>query len=103
MVTVTVNPKSSSISQSNTSLLSNAPNLAPLSYNRDIHTDDKSNSGSGGGGEASFNVLDPYDPARPNDYLLWCEERLEKKRLTQLAEENRCDVNCFVNLLICYT
>lgn len=38
---------------------------------------------------ASFDVDDPYDPSRPNDYLLWCEERLEKKRLDKLGEENK--------------
>lgn len=38
---------------------------------------------------ASFDVEDPYDPSRPNDYLLWCEERLEKKRLDKLSEENK--------------
>jgi splicing factor 45 len=38
---------------------------------------------------ASFDVEDPYDPSRPNDYLLWCEERLEKKRLDKLNEENK--------------
>ena len=38
---------------------------------------------------ASFDVEDPYDPSRPNDYLIWCEERLERKRLDKLAEENK--------------
>ena len=38
---------------------------------------------------ASFDVEDPYDPTRPNDYLMWCEERLEKKRLDKLADENK--------------
>ena len=38
---------------------------------------------------ASFDVEDPYDPLKPNDYLLWCEERLEKKRVDKLAEENK--------------
>lgn len=38
---------------------------------------------------ASFDVDDPYDPSRPNDYLIWCEERLEKKRFDKLAEENK--------------
>ena len=38
---------------------------------------------------ASFEVDDPYDPSRPNDYLLWCEERLERKRLDKLADDNR--------------
>ena len=38
---------------------------------------------------ASFDVEDPYDPSRPNDYLIWCEERLERKRSDKLAEENK--------------
>jgi hypothetical protein len=38
---------------------------------------------------ASFDVEDPYEPSRPNDYLRWCEERLEKKRLDKLADENK--------------
>ena len=38
---------------------------------------------------ASFDVEDPYDPSRPNDYLFWCEERIEKKRLEKLAGENK--------------
>jgi splicing factor 45 len=37
---------------------------------------------------ASFDVEDPYEPSRPNDYLAYCEERLEQKRLAKLAEEN---------------
>ena len=37
---------------------------------------------------ASFEVDDPYDPARPNDYLLYCEERLERRRALELEEEN---------------
>ena len=32
---------------------------------------------------------DPYDPMKPNDYLVWCEERLEKSRLAKVEEENR--------------
>ena len=38
---------------------------------------------------ASFDVEDPYDPSRPNDYLFWCEERIEKKRLEKIAGENK--------------
>jgi len=38
---------------------------------------------------ASFEVADPYDPAKPNDYLVWCEERLERKRQARLEQENR--------------
>lgn len=36
----------------------------------------------------SFETDDPYDPARPNDYLLFCEERLEQRRLKRLEKEN---------------
>lgn len=36
----------------------------------------------------TFDVLDPYDPKIPNDYLAWCEERLEKRRLAKLDAEN---------------
>lgn len=35
----------------------------------------------------SFEVDDPYDPAQPNDYLMWCDERQELKRL-KLVEAN---------------
>jgi len=38
---------------------------------------------------ANFDVEDPYDPRRPNDYILYCEEREEQKRLGKLAEENK--------------
>ena len=36
----------------------------------------------------SFEVDDPYDPSRPNDYLAYCEERLDQQRQKDLAEEN---------------
>ena len=36
----------------------------------------------------TFDVSDPYDPSRPNDYNQYCIEREEKKRLTKLAEQN---------------
>ena len=36
----------------------------------------------------TFDVSDPYDPARPNDYNQHCIEREEKKRLSKLAELN---------------
>lgn len=39
-------------------------------------------------GPTSFEADDPYDPARPNDYLAWCEERLERRRLDKLEIEN---------------
>eukprot|EP01038_Epipyxis_sp_PR26KG_P005747 gene5747-7936_t len=31
----------------------------------------------------------PYDPSRPNDYISWCEERLQMKRTKILDEENK--------------
>lgn len=37
----------------------------------------------------SFDVPDPYNPQRPNDYIAFCEERIESKRLAKLAEENQ--------------
>ena len=39
-------------------------------------------------GGASFDVEDPYVPSRPNDYLVYCEERVEMRRQEQLEEEN---------------
>lgn len=36
----------------------------------------------------NFECDDEYDPSRPNDYLQWCEERLEQKRIARVAEEN---------------
>jgi len=38
---------------------------------------------------STFDVSDPYDPAKPNDYLLWCEERIERKRRARIEVENR--------------
>jgi hypothetical protein len=38
---------------------------------------------------ATFEVSDSYDPRRPNDYLQFCEEREEQKRVNYMAEENR--------------
>jgi hypothetical protein len=37
----------------------------------------------------NFDVDDPYDPCKPNDYIAYCEERLEKKRLKRMEEENK--------------
>ena len=31
---------------------------------------------------------DEYDPNKPNDYIVFCEERLEKKKLEKIIEEN---------------
>jgi splicing factor 45 len=42
-----------------------------------------------GGPHTSFDVPNPYDPAKPNDYLRYCEERLERNRLAKLEEDNR--------------
>lgn len=38
---------------------------------------------------SSFEVEDPYDPRRPNDYFTVCKQREEAQRKKQLAEENR--------------
>jgi hypothetical protein len=38
---------------------------------------------------SSFEVGEAYDPRRPNDYLAYCKERDEAKRLEKLAGENR--------------
>jgi hypothetical protein len=38
---------------------------------------------------ASFDsVIDMYNPFRPNDYIKYCAERIEKKRLLELQEES---------------
>ena len=39
--------------------------------------------------EATFEVDDAYNPMNPNDYIKFCEERLEKKRLLKLEEDNK--------------
>lgn len=40
---------------------------------------------------SSFDVegQDSYDPMRPNDYLTFCQDREEMKRLAKLAEDNQ--------------
>lgn len=37
---------------------------------------------------SSFEVEDPYDPGRPNDYMAYCNERNEVERRRKIAEEN---------------
>ncbi len=38
---------------------------------------------------ASFDsLIDMYNPFRPNDYIKYCAERIEKKRLLELQEES---------------
>lgn len=39
----------------------------------------------------SFEIAeeDAYDPRRPNDYIAYCEERLQQRKAIKLAEENR--------------
>jgi splicing factor 45 len=37
----------------------------------------------------TYECKDPYDPAKPNDYIKWCEERLARKRAKRLEEQNR--------------
>mmetsp|Transcript_29996 Transcript_29996/g.30446 ORF Transcript_29996/g.30446 Transcript_29996/m.30446 type:complete len:248 (+) Transcript_29996:136-879(+) len=38
---------------------------------------------------ATLDVEDPYDPSHPNDYLEYCELRLEKKRRARIELENK--------------
>ena len=45
-------------------------------------------SESGIDANISFDVPNPYDPATPNDYLLWCEQRLERNRAQKVEEDN---------------
>lgn len=43
----------------------------------------------------SFDVEDAYDPRKPNDYIAYCEERLEMRRLAKLQEENKAKLHEF--------
>ena len=36
----------------------------------------------------TYDCNDPYDPSKPNDYIQWCEERVERKRLRRLEKDN---------------
>lgn len=38
---------------------------------------------------ASFDVADAYDPRVPNEYIAYCEERLERKKALRMMEDNR--------------
>ena len=38
---------------------------------------------------ATYECADPYDPSKPNDYIQWCEERLDRRRMRRLEDENR--------------
>lgn len=38
---------------------------------------------------SSYDVSDPYDPKVPNDYIAYCEERLQRKKAQRVEEENR--------------
>ncbi len=38
---------------------------------------------------SSFDVVQPYDPRKPNDYSQFCNEREEEKRIMQLAIDNK--------------
>ena len=67
------------------------------SYTDKYSNTDSSSSYVGGDGPvdgggilvASFDsVIDLYNPLKPNDYLQLCVERIEKKRLFELQEEN---------------
>lgn len=37
---------------------------------------------------SSYDVRDAYDPRQPNDYIAYCEERLERRKQLRLQEEN---------------
>lgn len=37
---------------------------------------------------SSYDVRDAYDPKQPNDYIAYCEERLERRKQLRLQEEN---------------
>lgn len=37
----------------------------------------------------SFDIIDSYDPIKPNDYIKLCEERIENKRKAKLIEDNQ--------------
>ena len=41
----------------------------------------------------SFEVQDPYDPMKPNDYLEWCQERIEAKKQEQLEKDNLAEIH----------
>ena len=74
-----------------TEIINQKRSLEVVSARQQSATDfpSSSNQVSSNNHGASFDVEDPYDPSRPNDYLLWCEERIERKRLDKLAEENK--------------
>jgi hypothetical protein len=38
---------------------------------------------------ASFDVMEAYDPKFPNEYIAYCEERLERKKVQRMMEENK--------------
>jgi hypothetical protein len=38
---------------------------------------------------SSFEVYNSYDPGQPNDYIMYCTERLERKKQRLLEEENK--------------
>jgi splicing factor 45 len=40
----------------------------------------------------TFEVENPYDPATPNDYIAYCQERLDAKKRIRLDEENRLEL-----------
>lgn len=55
----------------------------PMAVNQTKEASDEFNS------TKTFDVTDPYDPRRPNDYLQFCEEREEQRRVKRLAEEQQ--------------
>jgi len=38
---------------------------------------------------SNFDVVDPYDPSRPNDYIAYCQERLERRKQVRLQQDNQ--------------
>ena len=76
-------PKKPAITPVAFSSLPAVPTLAPPDFSMAAPASDEKFMEVG-----SFESEDPYDPSRPNDYLLYCEERLELKRLKRLEKEN---------------
>jgi hypothetical protein len=37
----------------------------------------------------TYDSKDPYDPSKPNDYITWCEERMNRRKMRQLEKENK--------------
>lgn len=90
----TIKPPPSFIS---TSAVTSAIKKPKTIINEDIHkssnteiktTENQNTSAYDDAITLNFDCEDPYDPNKPNDYIKWCEERLEIKRLAKVAQEN---------------